>query len=198
MAAVEIPGVEETLENISDPSRKQFTDRVALCTAFFAVLLSVVSLIGNNTGQDMMLAQQQSSNQWAYYQAKVVREHLYKAEKQKIEAILAERGSSMNPHARDIYANNLKKYAAAEVRYAGEKHEIEQNASKLDKQRDIDLAKGPYFDYAQVLLEISIVMASISILSGSRKTFFMSIICAILGTLLCVNGCLMLVKLPFF
>ena len=64
--------------------------------------------------------------------------------------------------------------------------------------RDRNQAKDPYFDYAEVLLQIAIVTASISILSGSRPTFGFSLVLAVLGVLLSVNGFTLLVHLPFF
>lgn len=193
MSEVELPNPEELKEQKKDV----FSKRVALCTAFFAVVLAITSLGGNNTAKDMMLSQQQSSNQWAYYQSKVMREHLYRLESQRTEALLAERGPAMNRPARELYEKNRQLYAADAARYSVEKQDIEQNAKRLEAQRDIGIAKDPYFDYAEVLLQIAIVMASISILSGSRPVFGVSIACALAGALLCLNGYLLLVKLPF-
>jgi len=193
MADIELPNPEELEEQKKDV----FSKRVALCTALFAVILAITSLGGNNASKQMMLSQQQSSNLWAYYQSKVTREHLYRVEKQKAEAQLVERGRAMSAQARDLYEKNRQVYAAEEKRYGEEKREIEQNAKKLEQQRDIGIAKDPYFDYAEVLLQIAIVMASISILSGSRPVFGISIACAIMGSFLCLNGYLLLVRLPF-
>ena len=193
MADIELPNHEE----LEELKKDTFSKRVALCTALFAVILAISSLGGNNAAKDMMLSQQQSSNLWSYYQSKVMREHLYKVEKQKAEAQLVERGAAMNAQARELYEKNRQLYAAEEKRYASEKLEIEQNAKKLEQQRDIGIAKDPYFDYAEALLQIAIVMASISILSGSRPVFGISIACAILGSFLCLNGYLLLVRIPF-
>jgi len=194
MAEIELPNHEE----LEELKKDVFSKRVALCTALFAVMLAVTSLGGNNAAKDMMLSQQQASNQWAFYQSKVMREHLYRVEQQKAAALLAERGASMNPQAREQYERNRQSYVAEEKRYAAEKLSIEQNAKKLEIQRDIGVAKDPYFDYAEALLQIAIVMASISILSGSRPVFGLSILCAILGALFSLNGYLLLVRLPFF
>jgi hypothetical protein len=193
MAEIELPNPEEIEEHKKDT----FSKRVALCTALFAVMLAITSLGGNNAAKDMMLSQQQASNQWAFYQSKVMREHLYRIEHQKAAALLVERGASMSTQAREQYEKNRQSYAAEEKRYATEKLEIEQTAKKLESQRDIGVAKDPYFDYAEALLQIAIVMASISILSGSRPVFGLSIVCAILGSLLCLNGYLLLIRLPF-
>lgn len=58
-------------------------------------------------------------------------------------------------------------------------------------------SKDPYFDYAEVLLQIAIVMATVSILSQSRAIFGVSLIAATCGSLLCLNGFFLLVHLPF-
>jgi hypothetical protein len=193
MSDIELPNPEELEEQKKDV----FSKRVALCTALFAVMLAITSLGGNNVAKEMMLAQQQSSDQWSFYQSKVMREHLYRVEQQKAAALLAERGASMNPQAREMYERNRQSYAAEEKRYAAEKLGIEQAAKRLEIERDRGVAKDPYFDYAEALLQIAIVMASISILSGSRPVFGLSIVSAVMGALLCLNGYLLLIRLPF-
>lgn len=126
MPEVELPNAEE-LEEVRS---KGFTRRVALITAIFAVMLAISSLGGNNAMKEMLLAQQQSSDQWAFYQAKVVREHLYKSQKLRIEADLIERGAMMKPNVRAHNESTLKKLNEEEARYREEKKEIEQEAKK--------------------------------------------------------------------
>jgi len=91
----------------------------------------------------------------------------------------------------------LKKMADEEVRYNAEKKEIEGEAKKFEHERDVNRSKDPYFDYAEVLLQIAIVMASIAILSGSRTVFYFSLVSAVMGSLLSLNGFLLAVRIPF-
>ncbi len=49
---------------------------VALSVAVYAVVLAITALGGSNAGKDMVMAQQKATNQWSYYQAKVVRENM--------------------------------------------------------------------------------------------------------------------------
>jgi hypothetical protein len=193
MAEVELPNPGE-LEEIR---AKAFTKRVALVTAIFAVILAISSLGGNNAMKEMLLAQQQSSDQWAFYQAKVIREHLYRNQKMRIEADLLERGTTIKPEMRKHYESMLRKMDEEEARYNKEKKEIEREAKKLEHERDINRSKDPYFDYAEVLLQISIVMASISILAVSRPVFYFAVVLASLGGLMSLNGFLLIFKLPF-
>ena len=194
MSEVELPNVEE-LEEIRG---KRFTRRVALTTAIFAVMLAITSLGGNNAMKEMLLAQQQSSDQWAFYQSKVIRESLYKIEKMRIEADLHQWRASMKPEVREKYGTMLRTISDEELRYNAEKKKIEQAAKDLEHDRDINRSKDPYFDYAEVLLQISIVMASISILAVSRYMFYFALIAAGLGSVFMLNGYLLLFRIPLF
>jgi len=194
MAEIELPNLEE-LEEIK---AKTFTKRIALTTAIFAVLLAITSLGGNNAMKEMLLSQQQASDQWAFYQSKAMREHLYKTNGLRLELDILERGAGMKPEAKKRYEAMLKDMRAEEARYSGEKKKIEEEAMHLEAERDKNRSKDPYFDYAEVLLQISIVMASISILAASRQVFYFAVVSASLGTVLMLNGYLLIVRLPFF
>lgn len=194
MAEIELPKPEE----LEEMRAKAFTRHIALTTAIFAVLLAITSLGGNNATKEMMLTQQQSSDQWAFYQAKAMRENLYKTNGLRMEADLLDRGPAMKPNIRKLYASMLKDMKAEETRYREEKKKIEEEAKHLEVERDKNRAKDPYFDYAEVLLQISIVMASISILAVSRQIFYFAIGSASLGTLFMLNGFFLIFRLPLF
>jgi len=194
MSEVELPNAEE-LEEIKG---KKFTRRVALTTAIYAVFLAITSLGGNNAMKEMLLAAQQSSDQWAFYQAKVIREHLYRSQKMRLEIDLIERSERVKPEVKEKLEALLKKLRDEEARYGAEKKEIEREAKKLEHERDVNRNKDPYFDYAEVLLQIAIVMASVSILSASRAVFVFSLVSAFSGAIFCLNGFLMFFHIPFF
>lgn len=194
MAEVELPNPKE----LHELKEKGFTKRVALITAIFAVILAIASLGGNKVMKEMLLAQQQASDQWAFYQAKVIREHLYRSQKMRLEADLIERAASMKPEARQRIEAMLKKMADEEARYNQEKKEVEQEARKLEKERDLYRSRDPFFEFAEVLLQIAIVMASISILATSHRVFYFAIVSAILGTFFTLNGFFLIVQIPFF
>ncbi|HEV8532874.1 MAG TPA: DUF4337 domain-containing protein [Methylomirabilota bacterium] len=193
MPEVELPNPEE----IQEKAESSFGRRVALVTAVFAVMLALAGLGGNNATKEMLLAQQQSSDQWAFYQAKVIREHQYRSQKMRLEADLIERGPSLRPEAREKLEALLRKYDEEEKRFGAEKKEIEQAAKRLEAARDRFQTKDPYFDVAEVFLQIAIVMSSVSILSRSRPIFFFSVLLALIGATLTLNGYALLFQLPF-
>jgi hypothetical protein len=193
MPEVELPNPEE-LEEVAG---KRFSRHVALTTALYAVLLAITSLGGNNAMKDMLMSQQLSSNQWSYYQSKSLKESFARDRRESAEAILAERGAMMRPDARTAYERRRNAAASDEARYAKEKEEILAQAKEYEKERDVGRAKDPYFDFGEVLLQLAIVTASISILSGSSPVYIFSIVMAVFGAVLSMNGFLLLFTLPF-
>jgi hypothetical protein len=193
MAEAELPNPRE-LEEVRE---HRFTRRAALVTAVFAVVLAIASLGGNNAMKEMLLAQQQASDQWAYYQAKSIREHLYRSQKVMLENQLDLLSQIISPESAEKAKASIAALAGEESKFANDKKEIEQEAKKLEKERDVNRLRDPYFDYAEVLLQIAIVMASVSIISNSRAVFGFSVLVASLGTLMCANGYLQIFALPF-
>src|SRR5215475_11850365 len=106
MAEAELPNPEELHER----RESHFSRRIALVTAIFAVALAIAALGGNHAMKEMLLAQQKSSDQWAFYQAKVIREHQYRAQKLRLEADLIERGDLMKPAARERIEALMKQF----------------------------------------------------------------------------------------
>ena len=192
MAEVEVPDPEEL-----EARRDRFGKRVALITAVYAVILAIASLGGNNAMKEMLLAQQEASNQWAFYQAKAGREHQYRIQRLVLEADLLERGDTLKPESRQKLEAALQRFTEEEKRYGEEKKDIEKEARKQEAERDRNQAKDPYFDYAEVLLQIAIVMGAISILSKARLPLYLSLILAVIGAAMTLNGYTLLFRLPF-
>ena len=192
MEEIELPKPEE-LEEIKGHA---FTRRVALTTAIFAAVLAISALGGSKAMKEMILFQQQASDQWAYYQAKAGREHFYRGQKMRLELDLLEK-ENLKPEIRQRYDALLKQMATQEERYAKERKDIETEARKLEHERDIARSQDPYFEFAEVLLQIAIVMATVSILSQSGAIFGVALSAAIFGALLCLNGFFLFFHLPF-
>jgi hypothetical protein len=193
LAEIELPNPEE----LTHLKTRTFERRVALTTAIIAVVLAIASLGGNNATKEMLLAQQRSSDQWAFYQAKSVKEHLTHTRRKELELELAERRAGLSPDVRKQAEALLSELTDEEARYQAEKKEIEKEAKALEHERDENRLRDPYFDFGEALLQIAIVLASIAILSDVRLIFYASLGGAGLGVLLTLNGYLLLVQIPF-
>jgi hypothetical protein len=192
VAEIELPNPHE----LEERREKGFTRRVALVTAIYAVALAVAALGGNGYGREMLLAQQQASDQWAFYQARSIREHQYRGQKLRRELDLLERGAAMKPEARARAEALLRKFGDEEKRYNTSKEPIKVEAETLEHERDRARRRLFDFEYAEVFLQIAIVLASVSILAISRLMFSVSLVAAVAGAALAVNGFTLLATLP--
>src|SRR6202008_858971 len=93
VAEVELPDP----EHLAHQREKAFSRRVALTTAFYAVALAIAALGSKVAMKEMLLAQQQSSDHWAFYQAKVIREHQYRGQKMLLEMQRVDRSHLKGP-----------------------------------------------------------------------------------------------------
>jgi hypothetical protein len=185
------------LKELEEVREKGFTSRVATVTACIAVILAICSLGGSRAMKEMLLAQQQASDQWAYYQAKSIREHLYRSQATLLENELGLLSENLSSQSAEKVKSSIKALGEQADRYSGEKKEIEQEARKLEKERDTAMSKDPYFEFGGVLLEIAIVMASVAIIALSRPLFVFSLTVALLGALMAANGYLQVFAIPF-
>lgn len=185
---VEIPNVKE----LHEKRENDFSKLVAMITACFAVILAITSLGGNEAMKETILAQQQASDNWAYYQAKNIRENIY-----KVGAMVLEAEKINNSNSATRYSGLLAKMQNDTARYSSEKKEIEKEAKKLEAERDKSREKNVNFEYGAVLIQIAIVMSSVAILAKSRLSFYFAVAIAAIGVLFAINGFFLIIPLAF-
>lgn len=193
MAETELPNPRE----IEELKEKKFNTIVAMITAVYAVILALSSLGGNHAMKEMLLSQQQASDQWAFYQAKSIREHLYKSQKTILENEITLLSGSLGAEATAKARAAVKELGDQEAKYGKDKKEIMHKARELENDRDKSKAKDPYFEYAEVLLQLAIILASVSILADSFAVFSFSLLFALAGAFMCANGYLQFLAIPF-
>lgn len=185
MPDIEIPDPHEAKEKAEDP----FTRRVALFVAIYAVVLAIAAAGGNNAGKDMLMEQQKATNKWAQYQAKTIREALYLNEAEKLEMELA-RGT-LTGDVQSLAQKSLARIKGKLEEYKKDKEEIMAEAKGHEAHRDDAQRRDPYFDFAEMGLQIGIVLASVAMLSGKRWAFYTSLVLAAIGSVLTANGYLL-------
>jgi len=185
----------------------RFRGRAALLIAVIAAVLAVGGLGGGNATDDMIINTIRASDTWAFFQAKNVRQTGYQLAAERLENELATAGST----ARAPIEARLAAYRAQIARYdsepdpaapndptAGEgKREISARARAFEAARETAMARDDNFDWAEVLLQIALVLGSVAILAINRAVLILSAVLGAIGTLLVINGFSLLVALPF-
>jgi hypothetical protein len=164
-----------------------FVKKVALSVAIFAVILAVAGMGGKNASKDMMSAQMDASNTFAWYQAKSQKEVMYTQKKESLEE--ADKLSEQQKQRLDLVTKKLAEYEK-------EKADLKQQGDDFTAKRTLNHRKDGYFDIAELFLQLAIVLASISMLSKARWPWTISLLLAVVGLLLTLNGYFLVVSVP--
>ena len=180
----------------------RFKQRAAILIAALAMLLAIASLGGSNAGKEAVNNNVLASNFFNFYQAKNMRQTAITLSADHIELAVLN-----DPAIPDTAKAELKKkldgYRKTIARYESEpdtgegKKELLVKAKEFEAKRDHALKQDPYFDYAEALLQIAIVLISVAIISGLGWLVAVGAVLGIVGALLTVNGFLLLVEVPF-
>ncbi len=92
----------------------------------------------------------------------------------------------------------MKRYELEPESREGKK-ELLERARQHEEQRDRALKQDPYFDYAEALLQIAIVLISVAIVANLLWLSYLGGALGLVGMLLSLNGFLLLVEIrrPF-
>jgi hypothetical protein len=195
-------------ERAEHAAADKFRNRAALLIAFIAAVLAVGGLGGGNATDDLIGNNINASDTWAFFQAKNVRQTMYEIEADRLQADLAEGG--LSPAGRAAAEKRLTDYRATIARYDDEpdpeapndllkgegKKQLRARAQAYEAERERAAARDDNFDLAEVALQLSLVLGSVAILAVNRWILVTSGVLGALGTLLTVNGFLLLVPLP--
>ena len=156
----------ELAESAADP----FKTYCALLVSILAMVLALNNLGGSNTGKEATMNNILASNTYSFFQAKSIRQTEYKLAADRIEMQLITDKPSGS--AKELLENKLADYKKTIQRYdsdpeTGEgKKELLVKAKQLEDARDLSLRKDPWFDYAEGLLQLAIVLTSVAIITG--------------------------------
>jgi Domain of unknown function (DUF4337) len=104
--------------------------------------------------------------------------------------------------AKEALRKKLDQYRKTIARYDSEretgegKKELLARAHEFEVKRDHALKQDPYFDYAEALLQIAIVLISVAIIANLVWLSFLGAAIGVVGLLLTINGFLLLVEIP--
>jgi hypothetical protein len=155
---------------------------VSLTMAVFAVLVAVVALLGHRAHTEEVVLQAKASDQWAYYQAKNIREH-----EDELFADLCTAVTSKDPAAMDKLHDKSTQEAD---RYKHDKSEIQDEARKLEGEVVMEQKRADRYDLGEVFLEIALVITSITLLSGRRIFWHLGIVFGVAGIIVGITGAL--------
>jgi hypothetical protein len=188
-------------ELAEDAVKDNRTKWIGVYIGVLAVLLAICAMGGDNVDKDAARFNIDASNTWAFFQAKNMRRTNLRLATDDLEMMLAA-SPSMDPAGRATIQAKIDGYRAQDNMLTSDPatqeglDELFVEAKALEAERDKALAQDPYFDWSNAALQIAIVLASVSIISGSLMLLAASGALGLAGALLMLNGFTMLVTVP--
>ncbi len=153
---------------------------VTISMAILAVIVASVSLMGERIHADEMLSQTKAADQWAQYQAEKIRERSYEVFLDQLTVFSVENPS----HAEEVKT----KYAKEITHYNGETKDIQTQAYATDNAVMVLERRSNWFDFAAVLLEASLVICSITLLTQKQIYWYLGLFGGASGVLVAAVG----------
>jgi hypothetical protein len=162
------------LPEAKDPYEKV----VALTIAILAVILSFVDNTGDNAKTDAIVKTTEAANKWAYFQSKSLKENLAESNASLLTLLTPVDAAAAKAKAEEMVRET--------ARYGGEKKQLMTDAQELEKQAAYSMSIDDRADQASLLLQIAVVICSISILVRWKAIFITGVVAGIAGVAVAV------------
>ena len=172
--------VNELAEHAEHAAHDPSMAKVTITMAVLAVLVAVVGLISHRTHTEELLLQTKASDQWAYYQAKDIRRRSYELflDETKVFAV------QNSPQIEAVKA----KYEKEIDRYKDQLNESSNEAKEIEADVAHQQRRGNRFDLGEVLLEASLVICSITLLTHKKLFWLLGLLGGLAGVVVACLG----------
>jgi len=150
--------------------REAWTKYVSLSVVIIAVIAGIATQSSGKYSGRTQMSQAQASDQWAFYQAKSIKEHLD-------EVTLAQLTRGGDTNAVEV-SRTVKELRENLARYEKEKAEIKARAEGLEKVRDDSSRRSGKMAIAISYFTVAIATASICLVTKKKPLWFVAMILA--------------------
>ena len=140
---------------------------VAFTMSVLAVLVAVTTVLGHRTHTEAVLQQNKATDQWNEYQAKKIRSYS--------TALATDLLSVITLADKDKEEKIAKAYADHQAKWNDDLKEEQEKAAALEKKVEESEARATRFDLSEALLEIGLVVTSVTLLTRSRIYWYMGL-----------------------
>jgi chromosome segregation ATPase len=164
--------------------REAWTKYVSLTVVGFAVIASIASQWGGGYSSKTQLSQAQASDQWNYYQAQSVKQHMFELTRSQLPR---------NSGAAEI-EQAKKDFDAKIAEYEKRRADSKAEATRLENARNIYSKIGGRLGLAISCFSVAIATASLCLLTKKKPLWFCSMAFAAVGIVQMVAA--KMIKIP--
>jgi hypothetical protein len=139
------------------------------------VLVAVTTVLGHRTHTEAVLLQNKATDQWNEYQAKKIRSYNSSLAEDLLGVVTLTN--------KEAAAKIAKSYAGHEQKWNDELKDEQDKAEALERRVEQAEARADRFDLAEALLEIGLVITSVTLLTRNRLYWYFGIVFSLAGIL---------------
>jgi Domain of unknown function (DUF4337) len=185
-------GTEEHLEHAEHaqhPVHDPFYRQVAMTMAIVAAVLACVTMLSHREHTETLRLQNeatihhtQASDQWAYYQAKKVREYNFDSSAVILEPIAAKAENSKALLAKaEEWKARAQRYEQEAATIQAKAEELTRLAEKLQEDSEHAHHRADRYDLGELGIELALVLCSLAVLTKRPPFWYVGIVVGILG-----------------
>jgi hypothetical protein len=171
---------------MAEPAKETWIQWVALTTMVLAVCAAISALKSSSYSTRVQIFTTREANQWAYFQAKSIKEHSHRLNRDILVADRLREGK--NPRVQKYLAAKIKEYDDEIVRDDKEKEQIRREAEDIIKQQELLNRHNGAFALAVMLLQIAIMCAAVGALVKKKIMWYVGLLLGVWGLVYMVNG----------
>ena len=161
-----------------DGEKSWLNNGVALLVVFIAVVMAISQMQSSNVAQAITETKQEINDQWAFYQAKSIKENLHELQLDAFKMKMLSDRLLMKPDVAKAYDDKIKFYDNEVRRYGKEKNEIREKAESLEEDYEKLNARDDKFDMSDAIFSLSLALFAITALTKKKPLFFLSMLIA--------------------
>jgi len=176
---MEATEMQEFAKQVKEGGEESLT-HISLAISILAVLVAMVTVLGHRTHTQAVLAQARATDEWNLYQAKKIRQ-------ESLEVVVDQMQlqPSVNPQAS---AAKLDEYKAHIAKWTGDLTETQKAAKGYEASVERLEQQANRFDLGEALLQISVVLSSITLFTRRRTWYFSGITLGAVGLLVAASA----------
>src|ERR1700683_4449035 len=165
--------------------------KIALLIAVIALCLALSETLGKGAQTESISKNVESSNLWAFFQAKSIRRTVVQTAADQAKSNLAATPDDATKAALQKQIDEWQKTAA---RYRSEpetgegQEQLSERAKHAEEERDLAQAKYHHFELASAAFQIGIVLASATIITGIIALAWISGLLTLVGVEIAAFG----------
>jgi hypothetical protein len=156
--------------------------RISLGISILAVLVAMVTVLGHRSHTEAVLMQSRAGDQWNLYQAKKIR-----MDNLSVTLDLLTMQPTNNQAATSAKAEEYKTHIE---KWKTDLAEEQEKARDFEKEVNHAEAQAARYDLGEALLQIAVVLCSITLFTRRRAYFMLGLTLGVAGIVVAISGLL--------